>query len=935
MPQPPAPAGPAESDASAHEVAPAPVDAQLDAEVDAEVDVVVAGGGTGGATAALAAAELGARVLVVERDTGLGGVGTRAGVHFYYWGRRGGLQDALDKEVRAATPESWGAVRGFHPVAKQVTVESRLAAAGVQVVAEAVVGRVHVVDGRVAAVDVEGPEGRTTVRTRVLVDATGNGDVAALAGARYRVGRAWDQVMNTYSYVPRYLDADGRLTFANYDCGWLDSTDPDDVSRALVHGRAVGLARVRAQQGHTLLTLGPQLGVREGRRVVGRATLRQADVLAEVARDDVVMRCRTHHDTHARDYANESDLAQLWVPVLGWRRRGFRGDVPYGALLADGVDGLLIGCRAFSGDQDVAAGVRMQRDMHRLGEAAGVAAGLAVALGVAPHEVPVERLQAHLRDRGVLEDLAPESVPTGPRTVDDALALLGGEDESDALWWFREHPGAPRDGLHAALAGTDHRRRRGAAFALALLGDDAALPVLREVVLAGDDDAPGDPRLDLAAPRWVAALVLLRLARDTGVVDVAIERLAAGRDSATTLYLLHHLHGLAFDLTDAQRARARDAVERALERPGLGEDFAVQSSERTDTREATLTSIRWNIELTASAALDALGGDGRGLRDRWRDDEQGAARRFVRHLEAPVDPERLRPLPDRRVDVVVAGGGLAGVAAALEAAGSGARVLLVEHGPVLGREVTAARRTATGAADDPLLEALRERGCVVDGHLDAPATAVALDALCAQAGIEVLLHATPGDALAADGAVTGLAVTTVAGPLTVRARAVVDATAGGRVVQPWAEEVGRDDRTGVVLLVEGVADTPRRWSLDGSDVVLVPAAPPGWANLRVLVPVAAVGPGGLLATVLDVFEEAVRRVPALHGARLALPADEPLAPDRGGRRLRTRALPRGLAHAGATLADAPSVEAPDPEVLGQLLRSGRTAARRLVQPAPV
>src|SRR5690606_1155972 len=80
MPQPPAPAGPAESDASAHEVAPAPVDAQL----DAEVDVVVAGGGTGGATAALAAAELGARVLVVERDTGLGGVGTRAGVHFYY-----------------------------------------------------------------------------------------------------------------------------------------------------------------------------------------------------------------------------------------------------------------------------------------------------------------------------------------------------------------------------------------------------------------------------------------------------------------------------------------------------------------------------------------------------------------------------------------------------------------------------------------------------------------------------------------------------------------------------------------------------------------------------------------------------------------------------------------------------------------------------------
>jgi heterodisulfide reductase subunit A-like polyferredoxin len=66
---------------------------------DWQTEVLVVGGGTAGVTAAIAAAEEGSDVVLVERDSSLGGVGVRAGVHFYYLGTTGGVQDSLDETV--------------------------------------------------------------------------------------------------------------------------------------------------------------------------------------------------------------------------------------------------------------------------------------------------------------------------------------------------------------------------------------------------------------------------------------------------------------------------------------------------------------------------------------------------------------------------------------------------------------------------------------------------------------------------------------------------------------------------------------------------------------------------------------------------------------------------------------------------------------------
>lgn len=910
--------------------------------VAVHTDVVVVGGGTGGVTAAMAAAELGARVTLVERDSGLGGVGTRAGVHYYYWGQRGGLQDLLDKEVRGAAAPSWGKYRGFHPMAKQITVERRLSELGVEILTNATVSAVSIDEGRVTGVTIDHPEGSVTLSTRVLVDATANGDVAALCGAAFHVGRAWDQAMNTYSHVPRYIDSDDQLNFANYDCGWLDSTDPDDISDALAIGRATGYGYFRDSRDHQLLTLGPQLGVREGRRVVGDTTMTQAEVFDQAERPDVVFRCRTHHDTHARDYANESDLAQLWVPVLGWRRRGFRGDVSYGTLLPRGIDGLIIGSRAFSCDQDIAAGVRMQRDMHRLGEVAGVAAGLAVRLGVTPRQVPIHRLQEDLRERGVLTPLPDTSASDGPRSVAEALPLLGTEHETDAWWWFHRNSPEGRDELLAMLSGSDEGKRRSAAFALSLAGDTAGHDVLRRVIRAGDDDAPGDPLLDLAAPRWLAALILLRMAGDTAVAPTVIERLATPQPSATVLYLLHYLHDVAPSLDRELREQALAAIDAALAVPDLGEDYLVQNSERRSGLPLTRSSIRWNIELTASATIEALGGDGSALRDAWRNHNRGAARRFVRHLEAdgaPGAPETQARQADRVTDIIVAGGGVAGVAAALRAAAEpGVKVTLVEPGPVLGHEVSAARRSSLGGREpaDPLLHELRRHGCVTAGHLDPVATSVALDAICAEAGVSVLLHAVPGDVLTHDGAVTGLSVTTAAGPLVIRARAVIDATPSGRVLGRWATRTARDPLTGISLLLRGTElEHAELWRPQDSPPATVirldPLPTPGWARFTLVAPVTAVQPEGILSAALEYFDQARATLPALRRARLSLAADAPLEPPAGRRRLLTVAdVPAGLAAAGASLPEAPGVSADDRDVWDHSVSSGFQAAEALI-----
>ncbi|WP_028922521.1 FAD-dependent oxidoreductase [Pseudonocardia acaciae] len=154
-------------------------------------------------------------------------------------------------------------------------------------------------------------------------------------------------------------------------------------------------------------------------------------------------------------------------------------------------------------------------------------------------------------------------------------------------------------------------------------------------------------------------------------------------------------------------------------------------------------------------------------------------------------------------DVIVAGGGSAGVAAAVGAARTGARVLLVEAGPCLGgaatlRNVTTycglwtqaepPERAVAGVADEVLDELRRLDG--VEGPVRSPsgyviavfdpeAAKLALDRVCARAGVSVLLHAMVTGARREDDRVTAVTVADHRGAHELTAAAFVDATGEG------------------------------------------------------------------------------------------------------------------------------------------------------------
>ena len=167
--------------------------------VRAEVDVLVAGGGLGGVSAAIAAARAGARTLLVERNGFLGGVAT-AGMCcsifncFYTADRRLGVTGNA-VEVADALAEAEGYGKRWHKHRGHViydveqakgVIESLVEGAGVEILFDTLVSDVVIDGDAVRGVIVESKSGREAILAQVVVDATGDADVAHRAGVPLR-----------------------------------------------------------------------------------------------------------------------------------------------------------------------------------------------------------------------------------------------------------------------------------------------------------------------------------------------------------------------------------------------------------------------------------------------------------------------------------------------------------------------------------------------------------------------------------------------------------------------------------------------------------------------------------------------------------------------------------------------------------------------------
>ena len=391
-------------------------------------DVVVIGGGTGGAPAGIGAAREGAKVLVVEYLHMLGGVGTAGYISRYHHGNRSGFT--------ATVPGG----TNWRPEQRAQWWRQTLLDDGADIWF-GTIGCGAVVDGdRVVGAVIATPEGRGVVLADVVIDSTGNADIAAAAGARTDYTDAGEFGMQGTGLPPRRLGAN----YTNSDFTIVDETDMLDVWHVFVYAK---------QKYPEAFDQGQLIDTRERRRIIGDFYMTILDQSVGRTYPDTISQALTNYDSHG--FSTDPYLMLETQPMSGAR---FQVDIPYRCLLPAGIEGVLVTGLGISVHRDAVPLVRMQPCIQNQGYAAGLAAATAAREGLALREIDIRAVQQRLVELDYLPEQVVEQEDSLPVSAEEIAAAVLQATES----------------YHAAAIVTFHR--------------EEALPLLREAFRSSEDD---------------------------------------------------------------------------------------------------------------------------------------------------------------------------------------------------------------------------------------------------------------------------------------------------------------------------------------------------------------------------------------------------------------------------------------------------------------
>jgi hypothetical protein len=401
-------------------------------------DVVVVGGGTSGAAAGIGAARQGARTLVVEYLHGLGGVGTLGMIGKYWYGSRVGFADKVPQNPIEVRMEYY---------------RSELRKAGADVWFGVIGCGALVEDNRLKGVVVATPYGRGAVTAGVVIDGTGNADIAAAAGAETRFVEDFFALQAAH-VPPREVGA----SYINGNIPAVDPADPLDVREAFM-----------ARSGR-YFDRGQLMDSRERRRIVGDYCLDWLDQVNRRTFPDSIVLGRSDYDSHGYQIHPYFMLKPTRPPDD--YKHNYTSYVPYRCLLPRGLEGILVVGLGISAHRDALPIVRMQADLGNLGYAAGVAAAMAVRDHKTPRQVDVRALQQHLVEVGNLPELVlrdRDSFPVPEARIANAVRHV--TEDYDDLEVLMTDPAKALPKLRAAYDAAPAPQKLAYAHALGIMGD--------------------------------------------------------------------------------------------------------------------------------------------------------------------------------------------------------------------------------------------------------------------------------------------------------------------------------------------------------------------------------------------------------------------------------------------------------------------------------
>ena len=437
-----------------------------------DVDVLVVGAGPAGIGAAVCAARNGAKTFVFDSAGCVGGMATNGLVGPFmtvYDAKsekqiiKGIFEEIVDRmierggaihpsEVRSGSSRAGFYIIGHdhvgpfdHETFKLVATEMILES-GAELLLHTQFVDVLKEGDRIAGVIIANKDGMSVIRAKIIIDCTGDADVAARSGVRYELGRVEDGNMQPATLFFRVCNVDSERLAAHIKeheheikpfygpFSWLirekqdewdvpraevclfespepgeyrlnvtrildvDGTKAEDLTRAELEGmkqvhKVFDFLKKYAAGFENAKFMGTAsiIGIRETRHIEGLYRLTADDVINCRVTDDTIAVMATNMDTHNRNDPGGTYFTLENGPYFG---------VPYPCLVPKGVSNLLVAGRAISADARAGAAIRMIPCCIVFGQAAGTAAALAIKDGRTPADVDVKGLRETLKEQG-------------------------------------------------------------------------------------------------------------------------------------------------------------------------------------------------------------------------------------------------------------------------------------------------------------------------------------------------------------------------------------------------------------------------------------------------------------------------------------------------------------------------------------------------------